>query len=242
MEEMPSTNKHFIAAHPAGKLERHFGSTSDLVFQRIERRPIWRIKRCSDILISAAILVLLSPLFLCLFVAVATTSRAPAIVWQLRQGERGRQFRRYKFNTFRTERNGFKNTLPQEQRPTALGRFLIQSRIDRLPQLWNVLRGDMSIIGPRPTLPAIGQSAADTSITIRPGLVSIVYAQGKNATTALEARALNDWYFCNASLRLEIQILCNATLTYLGLPRRDVTLIRAAMRQAFGLAHNSTEK
>lgn len=147
-------------------------------------------KRAFDLAFSAAALIVLSPLLLCLAVLVRLTSPGPAILRQLRDGKDGKPFSVFKFRTMYADKGdptGVEQTVVDDPRVTPLGRFIRRSNLDELPQLINVLRGDMSIVGPRPH--AIGMRAAGIRydelvdyypcrFAMRPGITGWAQAHG----------------------------------------------------------------
>jgi lipopolysaccharide/colanic/teichoic acid biosynthesis glycosyltransferase len=124
----------------------------------VRRRPVFQfVKRCFDVVVAGiALLVLFVPLLL-VAVLVKVTSRGPVLYRQQRVGRGGRLFWLYKFRTMRPGDSGPQVTADGDARVTPIGRLLRRSKIDELPQLWNVVRGDMSVIGPRPEVPRFVQ-------------------------------------------------------------------------------------
>ncbi len=136
------------------------------------------MKRAFDILVSSLALLLLLPLFGLLASAVALTSPGGAFFAQVRVGRGGREFRLLKFRTMRpdSERGGQLTIGGRDPRITRIGRFLRRSKLDELPQLWNVLKGEMSVVGPRPEVPryvALYTAAQREVLTVRPGLTGL---------------------------------------------------------------------
>src|SRR5690606_16411439 len=110
------------------------------------------MKRLFDIVISSLLLILLSPVLLVLSILVRITLGSPVLFRQVRPGLNGKPFMMYKFRTMTDERDEHGRLLPDEQRLTKVGRFLRSTSLDELPELFNVLKGDMSLVGPRPLL------------------------------------------------------------------------------------------
>jgi len=147
---------------------------------------VWqrRLKRILDIVGSAAGLLLLSPLVLALALAVRVTMGAPAIFRQVRQGRGGRPFTIYKLRTMRDARDARGRALPDEERLTRLGRFLRASSLDELPELVNVLTGDMSLVGPRPLIMAYVErydARQARRMEVPPGITGLAQISGRNA-------------------------------------------------------------
>lgn len=140
------------------------------------------IKRLSDLIISTVTLLVLSPLLLLIGVVVRAESTGPAVYKQIRVGKSGRPFTLFKFRSMSVSRAGGPEFTPgQTARVTRFGRILRKSKLDELPQLWNVLVGDMSIVGPRPEVPAwtkVYPERWEIALSVRPGITdpaSIVF-------------------------------------------------------------------
>ena len=119
------------------------------------RKSFWTLKRVVDALTAAFLIITLAPLATLVAIIVALDVGFPLIFWQQRPGLHGTPFRLYKFRTMSAPHDKYSRRVPDEQRLSIVGRFLRRSRLDELPQLYNVLVGDMSFIGPRPLLPVI---------------------------------------------------------------------------------------
>jgi lipopolysaccharide/colanic/teichoic acid biosynthesis glycosyltransferase len=134
------------------------------------------VKRFIDILASAALLVVLSPVFIATSVAVLVDSRGPVFFRCRRVGHRGTQLAMLKFRKMYHDVSGPSLTAPDDERFTRVGRFLARSKLDELPQLWNVLRGDMSLVGPRPEDPgfvALHRTAYEPILEVKPGVTGL---------------------------------------------------------------------
>jgi lipopolysaccharide/colanic/teichoic acid biosynthesis glycosyltransferase len=131
------------------------------------------VERFIDILVSATLLVVLSPVFIAVSVAVLVDSRGPVFFRCRRVGHRGTQLVMLKFRKMHHDVSGPLLTAPDDERFTRVGRFLARSKLDELPQLWNVLRGDMSLVGPRPEDPAfvaLHRIAYEPILKVKPGV------------------------------------------------------------------------
>jgi exopolysaccharide biosynthesis polyprenyl glycosylphosphotransferase len=117
------------------------------------RTPAWQVKRAVDVVLSAILLVALAPLLVTLATAVALSSKGPILFRQTRVGQHGRPFQLLKFRSMRIGHDGERSWRASENEQTTVGRWLRRTSLDELPQLWNVLRGDMSLVGPRPERP-----------------------------------------------------------------------------------------
>jgi len=168
------------------------------------------VKRLLDIVVAGTVLLLLSPLMLLIALAIRSTMGSPILFRQLRPGLRGEAFELVKFRTMKRLATG--DVVPAEdaQRLTRLGRFLRASSLDELPELWNVLRGAMSLVGPRPLLmrylPLYTPEQARRH-EVRPGLTGWAQVNGRNALSWEEKFALDLWYVDNCSLLLDLKIL-----------------------------------
>ena len=143
-------------------------------------------KRFFDVLLSGCALILLSPVLLIVAVLVRTKLGSPVIFCQERPGKNEKIFKMYKFRSMTDARDENGVLLPDEVRLTRLGRFLRSTSLDELPELWNILRGDMSIVGPRPLLvkylPLYNEEQRHRH-DVRPGLTGLAQVNGRNAIT-----------------------------------------------------------
>ncbi len=168
------------------------------------------MKRLFDLLLSlAGLLVLALPLLL-LWVLVHRKLGSPALFRQVRPGLHGRPFMMVKFRTMTDERGPNGELLPDAQRLTTFGRFLRASSLDELPELWNVLLGEMSLVGPRPLLmdymPLYSPEQARRH-EVRPGVTGWAQVNGRNAVSWEERFKLDVWYVDHRSLWLDLRIL-----------------------------------
>lgn len=167
-------------------------------------------KRAFDVAVAALALIALSPLLLVLAAAVRVRIGSPIFFVQARPGLAGRPFRLIKFRTMRDARDPVGVPLPDAQRLTPFGRWLRASSLDELPELWNVLVGDMSLVGPRPLLmqylPLYSREQARRH-DLRPGLTGWAQINGRNAIGWPEKLALDVWYVDNRTMALDIRIV-----------------------------------
>lgn len=168
------------------------------------------MKRCFDFCAAAGALVLLAvPLFV-LAVLVRVRLGKPVLFSQVRPGMHGKPFRMIKFRTMTDERAPDGALLPDADRLTRFGRFLRASSLDELPELWNVLKGDMSLVGPRPLLvdylPLYSPEQARRH-EVRPGITGWAQVNGRNALSWEDRFALDVWYVDHQSLALDVRIL-----------------------------------
>ena len=168
------------------------------------------VKRAFDIAVAACALVLGAPVFLTVFLLVRARLGSPAIFIQDRPGKGGRIFRIYKFRTLTDARDQGGALLPDAARMTSFGRCLRATSLDELPELWNVLKGDMSLVGPRPLLvqylPLYSPEQARRH-EVRPGITGWAQINGRNATSWEERFRLDVWYVDNRSFKLDLKIL-----------------------------------
>jgi lipopolysaccharide/colanic/teichoic acid biosynthesis glycosyltransferase len=179
------------------------------------------MKRVFDLSVAAAAVVLLAPLMLGIALAVRLCLGRPVLFVQERPGLGGAPFRMIKFRTMRDEVDADGRPLPDGERLTRLGSFLRSTSLDELPELWNVLRGDMSLVGPRPLLmeylPLYSAEQARRH-EVKPGITGWAQVNGRNALSWEEKFALDVWYVDHASLRLDLEIIA---LTFWKIIRRD---------------------
>jgi lipopolysaccharide/colanic/teichoic acid biosynthesis glycosyltransferase len=171
------------------------------------RGPFLRLKRLIDVVGSIALLVLLLPVFVVATVVTRFDLGSPALFWQERTGWRGRPFLIYKYRTLRAPFDDRGEPAVGDRQPSALGRFLRSTRIDELPQLINVLFGDMSLVGPRPLLPEDQPSNTGLRLSVRPGITGWAQVNGAKLVTKGEKEKFDEWYVRNASLWLDLKIM-----------------------------------
>ncbi len=168
------------------------------------------MKRLFDIVLSiVCLLVLALPLFALMWL-VRHNLGSPVLFTQVRPGLYGKPFRMVKFRTMTDARDASGVSLPDAQRLTSFGRFLRASSLDELPELWNVLRGEMSLVGPRPLLmeylPLYSPEQARRH-EVRPGITGWAQVNGRNAISWADKFALDVWYVDHRSLWLDLRIL-----------------------------------
>lgn len=184
--------------------------TGDRAFPDGNRTRYLTAKRVLDIIGAATAIALLSPLMLIVATAVATFLGRPVLFRQARPGLHGLPFTLFKFRTMTEEVDADGVLLPPERRHTRFGRFLRRTSLDELPELWNVLKGDMSLVGPRPLLikhlPLYTPEQARRH-DVLPGLTGWAQVNGRNALDWDQKCRLDVWYVDHASLRLDLRIL-----------------------------------
>src|SRR5690554_1672625 len=168
------------------------------------------LKRFLDIIASACGLIVLLPVLLIVMVLVRTKLGSPVLFCQVRPGKDGKPFEMIKFRTMLDAYDEQGEPLPNEQRFTKFGNFLRSTSLDELPELWNVLKGDMSLVGPRPLLveylPLYNEQQARRH-EVRPGVTGWAQINGRNAISWEQKFDYDVWYVDNQSLWLDIKIL-----------------------------------
>ena len=175
-------------------------------------------KRCLDLLLAGAALALWAIPLACLMLAIRLGMGRPVLFRQLRPGKDEKLFAVYKLRTMIDACGADGRPLPDAQRLTPLGRFLRRTSLDELPQLWNVLCGDMSLVGPRPLLERYLPYYSDRErlrFAVRPGITGWAQVHGRNTVGWDERLALDGWYVENWSLALDCRILWQTFLAVL---------------------------
>ncbi len=176
--------------------------------QTIARSP--QLKRVVDIVGATLALVLLAPLLLSIAVLVRLKLGSPVLFRQVRPGLHGKPFVIYKFRTMTDARDANGVLLPDEQRLTRFGQFLRSTSLDELPELLNVLKGEMSLVGPRPLLMEYLERYTPEQARrheVKPGITGWAQIHGRNAISWEEKLRLDVWYVDNWSLGLDFRIL-----------------------------------
>ena len=168
------------------------------------------LKRALDFLVALIGLILLSPIMALVALAVRLSMGAPVLFRQVRPGQHGRPFTVYKFRTMREATRPDGTPLPDAERLTRVGNLLRKTSLDEFPQLWNVLRGEMSLVGPRPLLVAYLSRYTPEQARrheVPPGITGWAQVQGRNLLSWEEKFALDVWYVDHWSLGLDLRIL-----------------------------------
>ena len=168
------------------------------------------MKRFLDIFVSSLCLIGLSPLYLLMAILIRTRLGRPIIFTQIRPGKNGEPFLIYKFRTMTNAFDHNGHLLLNEQRRTKLGDFLRSASLDEIPEFYNVLIGDMSLVGPRPLLmdylPLFNENQK-RRLEVKPGITGWAQVQGRNSITWEERFKLDVWYVENQSIFLDLKIL-----------------------------------
>lgn len=168
------------------------------------------LKRLLDIVIASSALVLLSPVYAFVAYKVRKNLGSPVLFRQVRPGLNGKPFEMIKFRSMKDAVDAQGNPLPDSERLTPFGQMLRSSSLDEMPELWNVIKGDMSIVGPRPLLmeylPLYNEQQAKRH-NVRPGITGYAQVNGRNAISWEKKFELDTWYVENRSLWLDFKIM-----------------------------------
>ena len=196
-------------------------------------------KRVLDFCISLVALICISPILLVIMVWLHFANKGAGVFFtQDRPGKDGKIFKVIKFKTMTDERDAEGNLLPDEQRLTKVGRFVRSTSIDELPQLINVLKGDMALIGPRPLLPKYLPLYSPEQMRrheVRPGISGWAQCHGRNAISWTEKFKLDVWYVDHVSMWTDIKVIFITIKNVL--MRKDINSASAATMEAFN-GHN----
>jgi len=192
------------------------------------------MKRALDIALAAPLLILLTPLLLLIGLSVRAALGSPVLFRQQRPGLHGHPFTMIKFRTMKNAYDAEGRPLPDELRMTRLGRFLRALSLDELPELWNVLKGEMSLVGPRPLLmeylPLYSPEQARRH-KVRPGITGWTQINGRNAISWDDKFKLDVWYVDNRTLWLDVKILFMTIFKIIG--RENISAPGQATMQKF---------
>jgi len=168
------------------------------------------LKRLLDIVIASSALVLLSPVYAFVAYKVRKNLGSPVLFRQVRPGLNGKPFEMIKFRSMKDAVDAQGNPLPDRERLTPFGQMLRSSSLDEMPELWNVIKGEMSIVGPRPLLmeylPLYNREQAKRH-NVRPGITGHAQVNGRNAISWEKKFELDTWYVENRSLWLDFKIM-----------------------------------
>lgn len=193
-------------------------------------------KRVLDVCVATSVMVLFSPLFLLLLLLVRVKLGTPVLFRQERPGQGASPFILIKFRTMTEARDAQGDLLPDSERLPSFGRFLRSSSLDELPELWNVLKGEMSLVGPRPLLMRYLERYTPEQArrhAVRPGITGWAQVNGRNAISWEEKFALDSWYVDHLSFRLDMKILWLTVIKTIR--REDISQQgQATMEEFFG--------
>jgi lipopolysaccharide/colanic/teichoic acid biosynthesis glycosyltransferase len=202
---------------------------------------VWKFKRLFDILFAIAVMVAIAPIAGIVAVLVLIDVGYPVVFWQQRVGCLGRPLHVYKFRTMRApfDRNG--HLVPESERLSLIGRFLRASRLDEIAQLWNILSGGMSVVGPRPLLPVDQPKTFSLRLQVSPGLTGLAQIYGGKLISIEEKDALDEHYVQHASLFLDLNIMVRTAWVMLRGDTRNEEVIAAALAEKRGRAGSKKE-
>ncbi len=175
---------------------------------RLYRYP----KRAFDLFVATVLLIVMAPLFAVVTVLVAIDVGLPVVFWQSRPGRYGRPFKLYKFRTMRAPHDEHGNRIPDQHRISKIGVLLRLTRSDELPQLYNILVGEMSFVGPRPLLITEHEPGTHERLVVRPGLTGWAQVNGGRNLAPKDKAALDIWYVAHLSLILDFRIVLRTLL------------------------------
>jgi lipopolysaccharide/colanic/teichoic acid biosynthesis glycosyltransferase len=226
------SSKKLARTHP-GDFRHERSSTSG--------RWVWKLKRIVDILLAAAVLLVLSPLAIIVALLVLVDVGYPVVFWQQRLGRFRRPLHVYKFRTMRAPFDRKGHPVPNSERLSPVGQFLRATRLDEIPQLWNVLTGEMSVVGPRPLLPIDQPNTYSTRLDVRPGLTGLAQIRGGKLLSIEEKDAFDEHYVRHGSIFLDFSIVARTLWVMLRGDRRNEAIIAAALaeKREHGKAKNA---
>lgn len=196
-----------LDAKPLAQQERTTFVFSPEELKSLQRKRYWSVKRAMDFLAAAILIVATAPIMLIVAFLVAIDVGFPIVFSQQRPGRRGIPFDVFKFRTMRAAHDKHGTLIPDRQRTSRIGHFLRRTRLDELPQLFSILAGRMSFVGPRPLLPIDQPAEFSARLLVRPGLTGWAQVNGGRDVSAADKAALDVWYAANASLSLDLKIL-----------------------------------
>jgi len=171
------------------------------------------LKRMFDLSISLVLSIVLSPIIVLVVLGILIDLGWPVIFWQRRLGYRERPFLIHKFRTLHAPYDRHGNFVEEERRTSRFGTILRQTRLDELPQLWNVITGEMSLVGPRPLLPVDQPRTSELRSSVPPGVTGWAQINGGKRISADEKGLLDEWYVRNASFSLDLRIIMRTLKT-----------------------------
>lgn len=210
-ENKPQTTQKINLNRPV-VLNEHTNGGLSLSLQHhlqhiVTNRRFWLKKRIFDFVVAATAIIMTAPLFLLVALLVAIDVGSPILFWQQRPGRFGHRFKVYKFRTMKAAHDRKGRKLSDEERLSSIGRFIRRTRFDELPQLFNILAGQMSFIGPRPLLPVDQSNEHSARLAVRPGLSGWAQVNGGREVSVTDKAAMDVWYVHNANFLLDLKII-----------------------------------
>jgi lipopolysaccharide/colanic/teichoic acid biosynthesis glycosyltransferase len=194
-------------------------------------RWVWKCKRAVDALLALTALIAASPVAIAVAMLVLIDVGYPVVFWQQRLGRFRRPLRIYKFRTMRAQFDKAGRPVPERERLSPIGRFLRATRLDEIPQLWNILTGEMSVVGPRPLLPVDQPKNFSIRLQVRPGLTGLAQISGGKLISVDEKDALDEYYVRHYSTFTDLGILARTVWVVLRGDKRNETVIAAALAE-----------
>lgn len=191
-------------------------------------------KRAFDILVALVALILFSPIFLIVLILLTINNSGSCFFLQKRPGLNAEIFKVIKFKTMTDKKDEKGNLLPDSKRLTSLGKFIRKTSLDELPQLFNVLKGDMSLIGPRPLLPeylSLYNNNQQKRHNVKPGITGWAQVNGRNAISWTKKFEYDLWYVNNISFLLDFKIILKTILKVV--KREDINAIGHVTTEKF---------
>jgi lipopolysaccharide/colanic/teichoic acid biosynthesis glycosyltransferase len=185
-------------------------------------------KRLLDLFAAGVLLVITAPLFVAITFLIAIDVGLPVVFWQNRPGRFGRPFKLYKFRTMRAAHDEQGDRIPDQDRVSKFGALVRLSRLDEFPQLYNILVGEMSFVGPRPLLVTDHESGTQDRLLVRPGLTGWAQVNGGRKLDPEDKAALDIWYVAHLSLNLDFRIALRTVLLLFSGERINHEAVRAA--------------
>lgn len=192
------------------------------------------LKRFFDVVMSLVLIIAFFPIFVLLVLVIRFKLGAPVLYKQVRPGLNGKPFEMVKFRSMSNTKDADGNALPDEQRLSSFGKFLRSTSLDELPELWNIFRGDMSFVGPRPLLMEYLPLYSPEQLRrhdVRPGITGWAQVNGRNSISWPERFKLDLWYVDNQSVLLDVRILLKTV--YKVLSREGISADGQATMQKF---------
>jgi lipopolysaccharide/colanic/teichoic acid biosynthesis glycosyltransferase len=222
--------EHLLLTRPAKQLALE---ATKVVSEPVEatKRPFWKSNRLLNIALAAVIMILAAPVAAVVAILALIDVGYPVVFWQQRVGRLGRPLHVYKFRTMRAPFDRKGNLVPESERLSRLGRFLRAARLDEIPQLWNILSGSMSVVGPRPLLPVDQPKTFSLRLQVTPGLTGLAQISGGKLISVEEKAALDEHYVRHASPFLDLKILLNTVWVMFSGDVRNEEVIAAALAE-----------
>jgi lipopolysaccharide/colanic/teichoic acid biosynthesis glycosyltransferase len=193
--------------------------------------PVRTSKRLLDILFVIIVMIAIAPVAVVVALLVLIDVGYPAVFWQQRIGRLGRPLHVYKFRTMRAPFDRRGRPVAESERLSAIGRLLRAARLDEIPQLWNILSGGMSVVGPRPLLPVDQPKTFSARLQVSPGLTGLAQISGGKLVSVEEKDALDEHYVQHASLFLDLSILLRTAWVMFRGDVRDEAVIAVALAE-----------